>query len=204
MKLYYSPGACSMSPNIVAHEAGLPLELVKVDLKAKTTERGEDFLKINPKGYVPTLQLEDGSILTEGPAIVQYLADLAPASKLAPENGSLPRYRLQEWLNYITSELHKAMGLLFSPAFTDEFKASQRIAIGARFDYLSKQLATQSYLMGEQFTVADAYLFTVLGWCKWVGMDLSKWPVLVEYSARIADRPAVQSAMQAEGLTKAA
>lgn len=204
MKLYFSPGACSLSPNIVAHEAGVPLELVQVDLKTKKTASGEDFLKISPKGYVPTLQLDDKSILTEGPAIVQYLADLAPAAKLAPANGTMERYRLQEALNYITSELHKGMGGLFDDKMPEAYKAVVRERVGVRFDHLTAQLAGKTFLLGDQFTVADAYLFTVLGWCKWTGIDLAKWPTLVAYTARIAARPAVQAAMGAEGLLKAA
>ncbi len=204
MKLYYSPGACSMSPHIVALEAGLPLSLEAVNLKSKQTATGKDFSQINSKGYVPCLELDDGSILTEGPAIVQYLADKAPASKLAPANGSMERVRLQEWLNYITTEMHKGVGQLFNPRMPEEYRAVVKELLAKRFDWLSGQLQGKDYVMGSQFTVADAYLFTVLGWTAHVGVDLSKWPVLTAYQARIGSRPAVQKAMEAEGLKKAA
>jgi len=204
MKLYYSAGVCSMSPHIVAVEAGLPLTLEAVDLKTKKTATGKDFNQINSKGFVPCLELDDGQLLTEGSAIVQYLADLAPASQLAPANGTFERVRLQEWLNYITSEMHKGIGQLFNPKMPDDYKVVVKEMVGKRFDWLSQQLDGRDYLMGKQFTVADAYLFTVLGWTNWVGIDLSKWPVLTAYQARIAARPAVQKAMEAEGLKKAA
>jgi glutathione S-transferase len=202
MKLYFSPGACSMSPHIALREAGLSFDMMKVDLSTKQTADGADFKAINPKGYVPVLQLDDGSVLTEGPAIVQYIADRAPASKLAPAAGTLERYRLMEWLNYITSELHKSFSPLFNPQASDELKTLVRDALAQRFDYLSTQLQGKPYLMGETFTVADAYLFTVLGWTKPTQIDLSKWPVLADYVKRIAARPAVHAAMQAEGLVK--
>ncbi len=202
MKLYFSPGACSMSPHIALREAGLGFDMVRVDLGTKQTADGADFKAINPKGYVPVLALDDGSVLTEGPAIVQYIADQAPASKLAPAAGTLPRYRLMEWLNYITSELHKGFSPLFNPKASDEVKAFARDALMQRFDYLSTQLQGKSYLMGETFTVADGYLFTVLSWTKPTQIALSKWPVLSAYSERIAARPAVREAMRAEGLIK--
>lgn len=203
MKLYYSPGACSLSPHIVMRELGLPVDLVKVDLGARKTADGGDYLAINPKGYVPVLQLDDGSVLTEGPAIVQYLADRSPASKLAPAAGSMERYRLVEWLNFLTSEIHKGFSPLFRPTATEETKAMFREALARRFDYLSAQLRDKPYLMGDRFTVADAYLFTLLGWCRLTQIDLSKWPVLTTYRERIAARPAVRAAMKAEGLIKA-
>lgn len=202
MKLYFSPGACSMSPHIALREAGLGFDMVRVDLGTKQTADGADFKAINPKGYVPALALDDGGVLTEGPAIVQYIADLAPASKLAPAAGTLPRYRLMEWLNYITSELHKGFSPLFNPKASDEVKAFARDALMQRFDYLSTQLQGKSYLMGETFTVADGYLFTVLSWTKPTQIALSKWPALSAYSERIAARPAVREAMRAEGLIK--
>ena len=202
MKLYFSPGACSMSPHIALREAGLGFDMVRVDLGTKQTADGADFKAINPKGYVPVLALDDGSVLTEGPAIVQYIADQAPASKLAPAAGTLPRYRLMEWLNYITSELHKGFSPLFNPKAIDEVKAFARDALMQRFDYLSTQLQGKSYLMGETFTVADGYLFTVLSWTKPTQIALSKWPALSAYSERIAARPAVREAMRAEGLIK--
>ena len=202
MKLYFSPGACSLSPHIALREAGLSFEMVKVDLSTKQTADGTDFKTINPKGYVPVLQLDDGKVLTEGPAIVQYIADQVPASKLAPVAGTLERYRLMEWLNYITSEMHKSFSPLFNPQASDELKAMVRDALAQRFDYLSTQLQGKTYLMGETFTVADGYLFTVLGWTVPTQIDLSKWPVLSAFVERIAARPAVRAAMQAEGLLK--
>ncbi|WNG38483.1 glutathione transferase GstA [Archangium violaceum] len=202
MKLYYSPGACSLSPHIVLRETGLNFEVEKVDLRAKKTESGKDFNAINPKGYIPTLQLDDGSILTEGTAIVQYIADKAPQSKLAPANGTMERYRLQEWLNFIGTELHKNFSPLFNPSFPEEGKKIQRANISKRFDGLIATLEKSPFLMGEQFTVADAYLFTVLGWCQPTGIDLSQWPVLKDYHARVAQRPTVQAALKAEGLLK--
>jgi glutathione S-transferase len=202
MKLYYRPGACSLSPHIVLREAGLPFTATKVDLKTKAMDDGGDFRKINEKGYVPTLQLDDGSILTEGPAIVQYVADQAPATGLAPANGTLARYHLQEWLNFISTELHEQFSPLFSPDSTDAVKDAQRAKIGGRFDYIVKKMGSQPYLTGDTFTVADAYLFTVLSWTKWVGIDLAQWPALAAYSARVAARPKVQEALKAEGLVK--
>src|SRR5512141_1868153 len=199
MKLYYAPGVCSLSPHIVAREAGLPLTLVRVDNKNKKTESGEDYRAINPKGYVPLLELDNGVRLTEGPAIVQYLADLAPASKLAPANGTFERYQLQEWLNFVTSEIHKQFSPLFDPSMPEEAKAKFRDKLAARFDLIAGQLKGRDYLMGS-FTVADAYLFTVLSWAKDTGPDLARWPVLQEYVARVAARPQVQAAMKEEGL----
>ncbi|WP_018913479.1 glutathione transferase GstA [Thiomonas sp. FB-6] len=198
MKLYFSPGACSLSPHIVLRELGLPAELVKVDLGAKTYDGGQDFRAVNPKGYVPVLQLDDGSVLTEGPAIVQYLADQKPASGLAPANGSLERYRLQEWLNFISTELHKQYSPLFNPQFSEEVKELQRQRLYGRFDYLAQVLGAQDFLMGTQFTVADAYLFTVLGWSDHVKLDLSRWPALQAYLERVAQRPAVAATLAAE------
>ncbi len=199
MKLYYSPGACSLSPHIVLCEAGLGHELVKVDLKTKKTEHGDDFNAINPKGYVPTLVTDDGEVLTEGPAIVQYLADLAPASGLAPAAGSMARVRLQEWLNFISTEIHKG----FSPLFRNapaEWQEVVRSNLTNRFNHLAATLEKQPWLMGEQFSVADAYLFTVLNWSQWVKFDLSPWPALGAYLARVAARPGVQKALKKEGL----
>lgn len=203
MKLYYSPGACSLSPHIVAREAGLPLDLVKVDLRAKKTADGDDYWAINGKGSVPVLELEDGTRLTEGPAIVQYLADRAPAKQLVPANGTIERYRLQEWLNFITSELHKQFSPLFDPTSTDELKAKQREKIAGRLDWIVKELGDKPYLTGETFTAADAYLFTVLNWARGTHIDLARWPTLQAYQARVAQRPEVKAAMKAEGLIKA-
>lgn len=202
MKLYYSPGACSLSPHIVAREAGLELAIERVSLAKKTTESGTDFNTINPKGYVPTLQLDSGDILTEGPAIVQYLADQKPASGLAPANGTLERYRLQEWLNFISTELHKGFSPLFNPKTPAEYKEMVKERLASRFDYLTEQLTGKQYITGDSFSVADAYLFTVLNWTKPVQIDLSRWPVLTEYQARVAARPAVQTALKEEGLLK--
>jgi glutathione S-transferase len=201
MKLYHSPGACSLSPHIVAREAGLPLSLVRVDTKSRKTAAGDEYLAINGKDYVPLLELDDGTRLSEGPAIVQYLADRAPGSKLAPPNGTLQRYQLQEWLNFITSELHKQFSPLFDSSHGDDIKARSRDKISGRLDWLVKQLGDRDYLTGE-FSVADAYLFTVLNWTTWTGIDLSRWPVLERYVARVAARPQVQAAMQEEGLLK--
>jgi len=198
MKLYYAPGACSLSPHIALNEAGLSYELVRVDTKTKKTETGADYLAINPKGYVPALQLDDGSVLTEGPAIVQYVADLKPEAKLAPANGTLARYRLQELLGYINSEIHKNFSPLFKPDTPADYKPIVLANLNMRIGLLADQLQDKPFLLGDQFSVADAYLFTVLGWTKHVGIDMSQWPKLVDYQARIATRPAVHAALQAE------
>ncbi len=203
MKLYYSPGACSLSPHIALHEAGLAHDLVKVDLKAKTTENGDDYTKINPKGAVPALALDDGSILTEGPAIVQMIADKAAGKNLAPANGSTERYRLQEWLNFISTDLHKSFGPLFQPALSDETKQFFKDRIAKYFGYADKQLAGKDYLMGSQFTVADGYLFVMLAWAGRMNIDISAFPNLVAYQARVAARPNVQAALKTEGLLQA-
>ena len=200
MKLYYSPGACSLSPHIVALETDQRVDLVKTDLASKKTESGEDFLAINPKGYVPTLQMEDGAILTEGPSIVQYLADLAPDSGLIPQAGTRERYKALEWLNFISTELHKSYSPLFNPAATDVRKQEARDYLAKRLPIVEQQLAKTPFLMGEQFTVADAYLFTVLSWSKFVNLELPA--SLKDYLARISQRPAVQMALKEEGLIK--
>ncbi|WP_342376064.1 glutathione transferase GstA [Myxococcus stipitatus] len=202
MKLYYTPGACSLSPHIVLREAGLKFAVEKVDLRSKKTEAGVDFNTVNPKGYVPTLVLDNGAMLTEGPAIVQYLADQAPESKLAPANGTFERYQLQEMLNFISTELHKAFSPLFNPAFPDDGKRIFRDRIAQRLKTLDGLLEKSAYLMGEQFTVADAYLFTVLNWTRPMQIDLAPYPSVQAYHGRIAARPHVQAAMAAEGLTK--
>ncbi|WP_297461112.1 glutathione transferase GstA [Ferrovum sp.] len=198
MKLYFSPGACSLSPHIVLCELGVPFDLVKVDLRSKQLSDGSDFCAINPKGYVPLLILDDGTKLTEGPAIVQYLADLKPESGLAPANGTLPRYQLQSWLNFISTELHKQFSPLFNPTFPDPIKDFQKERLALRFNQLVDTLKTQEYLLPGGFTVADAYLFTVLGWARPMGISLERWPELQAYMARIQSRPAVQAAQQAE------
>jgi glutathione S-transferase len=200
MKLFYSPGACSLSPHITLCELRLPFELVKVDLATKTEETGVNYLTHNPKGYVPALLLDNGELLTEGPAIVQYLADLVPEKKLAPGNGTMERYRLQEMLNFITSELHKGMGAMFKPQLPADWRVVVVETLGKRMDFLSRKLEGKSWLMGETFTVADAYLFTVLRWSEFLKFDMSAWPELKKYVARVAARPAVQEALKAEGL----
>lgn len=200
MKLFYMPGACSLSPHIALLEAGLPFTLEKVDSQTKTFGSGDDFNSVNGKGYVPALELDDGLVLTEGPAIVQYIADQRPATGLAPAAGTPDRYKLQEWLNFVTSELHKAMGSMFNPAQTPEWKEAVKATLSKRLDWLSKQLGGKRYLMGDTFTVADGYLFTVLGWARHVGFDLSRWPLVQDYAARVGARPKVVEAMRAEGL----
>ena len=202
MKLYYSPGACSLLPHIVAREVGVPIDLVKVDLKARKLDDGGDYTRINGKGYVPALALDDGALLTEGPAIVQYLADRKPESGLTPANGVIERYRLQEWLNFLTSEIHKSFSPLFNPAAAEGWKQAARDNIARRFDWIAERLGPNAYLMGERFTVADAYLFTLLNWCQWTGIDLARWPALMAYHARVGARPKVQEALRAEGLAK--
>lgn len=202
MKLYYSPGACSLAPHIVAHELGLPLSLEKVDTKTKQTASGADFTTINPKGYVPALQLDDGEVLTEGPVVSQYLADLKPAAGLAPANGTLARYRLQEILGYINSEIHKSYSPLFNPATSAETREERLQYLRKRYALIENRLKQSTFITGEQFTVADAYLFTVTNWARLVKLDLSEFPTLQAYQQRIAARPAVQAAMQAEGLLK--
>ncbi|HEY2664444.1 MAG TPA: glutathione transferase GstA [Candidatus Binataceae bacterium] len=202
MKLYYSPGACSLSPHIVACEAGIPIDLEKVNLADHKTETGQDYMAVNPKGYVPALRLDDGSVLTEGPAIVQYLADQRPASGLAPAAGSIERYRLQEWLTFIGTELHKSFGPLFNPATSDEVKQTAKTNIAKRLSYINEQLASRQYLLGSHFTVADAYAFTIVNWTNFVRIDLKQYPNLAAYVGRVAARPKVHEALKAEGLAK--
>jgi len=202
MKLYYAPGACSLSPHIVLRELGLPVELVKVDTGTKAIDGGGDYYAVNSKGYVPALVLKDGAVLTEGPAIVQYIADQNPDSKLAPKAGTIERYRLQEWLNFITSEIHKGFSPLFNKSAAPEWKEGAKAGLFKRFDWLETQLKGKTYLMGEQFTVADAYLFTVVNWTKFLQIDLAKWPSLAAFQQRVAARPKVQEALKAEGLLK--
>ncbi|MFL6651476.1 MAG: glutathione transferase GstA [Sulfurifustaceae bacterium] len=202
MKLYFLPGACSLSPHIVLREAGMSFELEKVDRATKRTASGEDYLQVNPKGYVPALKLDDGQILTEGPAIVQYLADQKPESGLAPKTGTMERYRLMEWLNFTTSELHKQFSPLFNPKVTPDWKQNQLDLLAKRFDHVETNLKGKSFVMGDRFTVADAYLFTVLNWSNFQKIDLAKWPTIKDYLARIAARPSVKEALRAEGLAK--
>jgi glutathione S-transferase len=197
MKLYFSKGACSLHPNIALREAGLSFELVRVDTRAHKTQDGTDFYSINPKGYVPVLELDDGSILTEGAVIDQYIADRKPESKLAPPAGTIERYRLQEWLNFIATEIHKSFGALFSNT-SDEVKTAARTRISGRFDLVARTLESRPYLVGNSFTIADAYLYNMLRWAPHTGIDLAKWPALQVFFARIDDRPAVKQALEDE------
>lgn len=203
MKLYYAAGACSLSPHIVLHEAGLKADIVPVNLGTKQTAAGADYWKINSKGAVPALELDDGSVLTEGPAIVQYLADQAPEKNLAPKNGTPERYRLQEWLNFISTEVHKGFGPLFSPDLPDAGKEFFKKKVLDKLAWVDGQLAGKDYLMGKNFTVADAYLFTVTGWAPYLKIDTSHLKNLTAYMARVAERPGVQAAMKAEKLKAA-
>ena len=199
MKLYFSPAACSFSPHVALREAGLDFELVKVDLKTgKIVGNGSDFARINPKGYVPVLELDDGSVLTEGPAIVQYIADLKPASGLAPQAGTFERYRLQEWLGFINSEIHKGFSPLFNLATPDDYKTTIRANLAKRLAFVAGYLEQNDFLLGKQFSVADGYLYTVLNWGQWTGIDLSRWPSLVAFQERIGARESVQAARAAE------
>lgn len=200
MKLYYAPDTCSLSPHIVLRELALEFELIRVNNRSKLTADGRDFRLINPKGYVAALELDDGQILTEGPAIVQCLADLMPQSGLAPPAGSWVRVRLQEWLNFISSEIHAGSALLFNTTLPDAVLAIFREKLFKRFDYLQEVLTDKTYLMGASFSIADAYLFTVLGWCKYFNIELDRWSSLVAYRTAINARPAVQAALLAETL----
>lgn len=203
MKLYYTPGACSLSPHIVLREAGFKFDLERIDLaNKKMVENGGDYLPINPKGQVPVLLLDDGDKLTEGPAIVQYIADQKPETGLAPANGTRSRYHLQEWLNFVTSDLHKVFSPLFRPTTPEEFVKITKETLANKFTYLDKHLAKNQYLMGDKFTVADAYCFVIVNWSKFKDIDLARWPNLKAYMDRIAARPKVQEAMKAEGLIK--
>ena len=202
MKLYYSPGTCSLSPHIVLREAGLAFEPVLASTKTHQLADGTDYYTINPKGYVPVLELDNGERLTEGPAIVQYIADQVPAKKLAPPNGTMERVKLQTWLNFVTSELHKGFSPLFNPSMPDEAKKIFRERLGTRFAYLDKHLASNDYLMGKDFSVADAYAFVVSNWAGRVDVDLSSHANVLAWRKRVGARPAVQAAMKAEGLIK--
>ena len=204
MKLYYMPGACSLAPHIAFREAGLPVELEKIDGATKKTASGDDYTAINPKGSVPAVKLDDGQVLTEAAAIQQYIADKSPTKKLAPPAGTPERYRLQEWLNYVASEVHKGIGQLFNKAMPDDYRETVKKGLAARqLPYLEKALAGREYLM-DHFTVADGYLFTGLNWTKFHNIDLSAYPNISAFMKRVAARPAVQEAMKAEGLLKAA
>jgi len=200
MKLYYSPGACSLSPHIALLEAGLSFELIKTDLRAKTLPDGSDYRAVNPKGSVPALALDNGEVLTEGPALVQYIADQAPAKHIAPANGTMARYRLQEWLNFISTELHKGYSPLFRPNTPGEYRPIVLANLSDKYAIVDAHLATHNFVLGDQFSVADAYLFTVTNWAKAVKLDISGLSNLAAFMARVASRPAVQAALKAEGL----
>jgi glutathione S-transferase len=200
MKLYYAPGACSLSPHITAREAGVEIELEKVDLAARKTESGEDFNEINPKGYVPALRLDNGEILTEGPVIVQYIADQVPDKQLIPQKGTMERYRTEEWLLFITSELHKPLGSFFRKDLPDSERELVMKKIARRFEYIDFALKGKQFLMGDTFTVSDGYLFTMLTWTKLVGIELTDYPEIATYINRVGARPAVQTALKEEGL----
>jgi glutathione S-transferase len=204
MELYYAPGACSLAPHIVSREAGLPLKLNKVDLGTRKTERGEDFLAINSKGYVPAMRLDDGQVMTEVATLVQYLADQRPQSKLAPAFGTAERYRLMEWLTFIGSEIHKGFAPLWDPKASDEAKAAIKAKLATRLKWFDRQLEGHDYVTGKQFTVADAYAFTVLSWASMLDVDLSPYPNIRAFLDRVAARPQVKEALRAEGLLKAA
>jgi glutathione S-transferase len=202
MKLYYITGTCALAPHIVANEAGISIQPIQVDLKTKKTTGGGDYLAVNPQGYVPALELDNGEVLTEGPAITQYLADLKPEARLAPANGTLARVRLQAALNYIATELHRSYAPLFSPTTPREIREQQHAYLRRRYAMLDEQLAGRKYLFGDEFTIADAYLFVVTGWAEIVKLDLSDYANLQAFQKTVAERPAVQAAMQAQGLTK--
>lgn len=202
MKLYYSPGACSQAPHIALIEAGLPFELAKVDLATKRLESGEDYLAINSKGAVPAIELDDGELLTENAVVLQYIADRAPAAGLISPFGTMARYRLLEWLNYIATELHKGFAPLFHPAGSEADKAAARDALTAKFDYVAARIGDGPYLTGAAFTVADAYLFVVLRWTRIFHIDLARWPPLAALVGRVGERPAVQAALHTEGFAR--
>ena len=200
MKLFYKPGACSLSPHIVLEESGLPYALEEVDLKTKTLKSGGSYLDVNPKGSVPALEMDDGGLLTEGPAIVQFVADKAGDTGLAPPAGTLARYRLQETLNFISSELHKTFAPLFRPDTPDDYKAIAKATLGTKFKIVNELLAQRPFLMGDRFTAADAYLYTILRWARAMALDLSAAPHLLGFMTRVEDRPKVQAVLKAEGL----
>ncbi len=203
MRLFYKPGACSLASHIVLHELGIPFEIERVDTEKGTTATGRNFREISPNGYVPALELDSGDILTEGAAILQNLADQHPEKRLTPPAGTLPRTRVQEYLNFTASELHKAFGPLFSGAATDEDKADGRANVSRKLDYVETLIGDgRDYLVDERFSVADAYLFVVCNWCNFVGIDLATWPNVQAFVARVAARPAAQVAMKAEGLLR--
>jgi glutathione S-transferase len=203
MRLFYSPGACSLAPHIVAREAGIDLDLAKVDLASKRTEAGEDYSAINPKGGVPALAASNGSILTEAAVLIQYLADLAPEAGLLPQQGAIDRYRALEWLNFIATELHKGFGPLWRPDTPSEMREIVKATLAIKFNYLEKHLAGRAFLLGERFSAADAYAFTVLSWAAYMNIDLARWSNVSSYVQRVGARPRVREALAAEGLLKA-
>ena len=200
MKLYYAPAACSQAPHIVAREAGLEIELAKVNFPDKVTDQGEKLTDVNPKAAVPTLRLDDGEVLTENAVILQYLADRSSGSELALPASGIERYRLLEWLNFIATEVHKGFGPLWNPATPDSFKDATREALGKKFDYLQEKIGDGPYILGERFSILDAYAFAVLNWTKIHGIEIARWPGLAAYLDRVAARPAVQETLRAEGL----
>ncbi|HUK58278.1 MAG TPA: glutathione transferase GstA [Stellaceae bacterium] len=202
MKLYFSPGACSLSPHISLREAGVPFELAQVDLRSKEIKTGGNFRDVNAKGMVPVLELDNGDRLTEGPAIVQYVADRNPAAGLAPAAGTIERYHLMEWLNFTTSELHKNFTPLFKPNTPEDYKKIARDTLAERYQFLDGKLAGKQYIMGDHFTVADAYLFTITNWTRIQKIELTPWPNVQGYMERVRARPKVQEAMKAEGLIR--
>lgn len=201
MKLYYSPGSCSLAPHIVLREAGLEFDLVKTNTRERSTSDGSDFLAVNPKGYVPALLLDDGEALTECPAILQYLADQKPDSGLLPSAGTLEHYRVLEWVAFVATELHKGLGPIFRPDSPAELKTSTRERVARRLAWINEQLAGRNFVIGDSFTIADAYLWVVIGWLGYAGLSPDRWPALQAYHARIGERPAIQAARKAEGLT---
>lgn len=202
MKLYFVPGACSLAPHIALREAGVQFDIVKVDPQTKKTDSGEDFNKVNPKGYVPAIKLDDGSVLTEASVLVQFAADQKPEAGLAPKQGTMERYRMMEWLNFIATELHKGFGPLWNPNSPEQVKEGAKANLSKRLDLLDAHFATHPFLMGDKFSVADGYLFTVLNWANFVKFDLSKWNKVGDFMGRVASRPKVQEALKAEGLIK--
>jgi glutathione S-transferase len=200
MKLYYAPGACSQAPHIVAREAGLAIDLAKVEFPSKRTADGEDLYAVNPKGAVPALKLDDGNVLTENAVIMQYLADQAPNSELAIPREGIERYRLLEWVNFIATEIHKGFGPLWNPATPDAYKEATREALAKKFDYLQERIGNGPWILGDRFSIADAYAFAVLNWTRIHAIDIGRWPGLAAYLGRVAARPAVQQTLRAEGL----
>lgn len=204
MKLYYTPGACSQAPHIILHEAGLPHDSAKVDIRAKKLEDGSDYLRINPKGAVPAFELDDGQVLTENAVILQYIADQAGAFELLPQPGDLQRYRVLEWVNFVATELHKSFGPLFNPAAGEDTKQLARDTIAKKLDFVEQQLGDKPYLLGDHFSLPDAYLFVILGWTGMMQIDLSHWPRLAAFRERVSQRESVREVLAFEGLLEKA